>query len=104
MINFTDPRIDRIKKPIRWCVYTEPHINLLYAILLQAIEDVNGYYDSSNHHHLDGTEAKLFIMQYGENILETLCNAEKQPLSEWQLQKNRTKINKRLKIKGRVKL
>ena len=104
MINFTDPRIDRIKKPIRWSVYTEPHINLLYAILLQAIEDSNGYYDSSNHKHFSGNDAKRFILQYGENILETLVNADKQPLSDWQVAKNKTKINKRLKIKGSVKL
>lgn len=104
MINFEDSRIDRIKKPIRWSVYTEPHINLLYAILLQAIEDSNGYYDSSNHNHFDGTEARLFILQYGKNILETLINADKQPLSDWQVAKNKTKINKRLKIKGGIKL
>lgn len=104
MINFEDSRIDRIKKPIRWSVYTEPHINLLYAILLQAIEDVNGYYDSSNHNHFDGTEAKLFIMQYGENIIDTLINAEKQPISEWEITRNKTKINKRIKIKGGVNI
>lgn len=47
-----------------------PYINLLYAVLLQAVEDRNGYIQDGHIH--DGNEAQQFLQTTGKIIYDYL--------------------------------
>ena len=52
------------RKPNVWGTYKEPLDNLIYAILIQAASDANGYIDTSNRYH-NGDEAVEFLDTVG---------------------------------------
>ena len=65
----------KIQRPDRWSKYVEPVNNLLYAVLLQAALDCNGYYDGFKHRY--GTDARQYIETEGTRVFKYLENQER---------------------------
>ncbi len=68
-----------VRKPNEWNKYEKPISNLIYAILMQAISDANGYIDGAKKYH-DGEEAVIFLETEGEEIMEYLRVQNKAPV------------------------
>lgn len=66
----------RVQKPDCWNKYADPVHNLLYAILLQAALDSDGYTDTSFKHQ-DGSDARNFLNEYGKDFFDYLKTKER---------------------------
>ena len=60
---------EQVKKPETWTKYKNPYHNLLYAIILQAAIDVNGYTN-------EGADARDFCRNTGKIIFGFLQRQE----------------------------
>lgn len=62
----------------QWDLYKNPIDNLIFAILLQAVLDKDGYQDTNHSGKFyDGTEANNFLETCGRDFFEHIIKAEK---------------------------
>lgn len=64
-----------IKNPDTWDVYERPTDNLLYAVLVRAVNDCLGYYQNNRYH--SGENACEWVRTEGYKIYLHLRNAPK---------------------------
>lgn len=65
----------KIQRPDRWSKYTNSINNLLYAVLLQAALDSNGYYDGFK--QCDGSDARQYLETEGVRVFKYLEKQER---------------------------
>lgn len=65
----------KIQRPDCWSKYTEPINNLLYAVLLQAALDSNGYYNGFK--QCDGSDARQYLETEGARVFKYLEKQER---------------------------
>ena len=65
---------EQVKKPETWTKYKNPYHNLLYAVILQAAIDTNGYTNEGAYH--DGADARDFCRGAGKIIFGFLQRQE----------------------------
>ena len=76
-----------IRKPHVWGTYTTPFDNLIFAILIQAASDANGYIDTS-HRYNNGDESAEFLDTVGREWFEYLLTRPRSSCT-YTAQKNR---------------
>lgn len=81
-VNLNIAMINRFRKPNMWNTYRDPYVNLLHAILLQALVDCRGYQECGTHKHNNGEDAIKFVTECGAEIVEIITNAEKTTLAD----------------------
>lgn len=88
-----------IRKPNLWDLYEDPYDNLMFAVLMQALADTEGFFD--NKIYDDGQEALHYLKTSGAEIYMYLSSRKRKDgiQNEW----NRIQIRSRKtgKIIGR---
>ena len=65
----------KIQRPDRWAKYPNSINNLLYAVILQAALDSNGYYDGFKQR--DGSDARQYLETEGVRVFKYLEKQER---------------------------
>ena len=68
-----------IQNPDRWDVYERPADNLLFAILMRAVNDSLGFYDANHGTYDNGNSAIEWLHTEGKRIYKHLLTAPKNP-------------------------
>ncbi len=68
-----------IQNPARWDVYERPADNLLFAILMRAVNDSLGFYDANHGKYDNGNSAIEWLHTEGKRIYKHLLTAPENP-------------------------